>query len=72
MKLLSIKLWKIFSLKTKFFKELAVPVLKYLIRARNKHLKDKDSAKRQKYLVFAVENRFYDIFFDLSKDRCME
>ena len=60
-----------FLFKEKIFKELAGPVLKYLIRrfyARNEHLNDKDGAKRQRYLLFAVKNRFYDVFFDLTKD----
>ena len=58
-------------LKDKAFKELARPVLKYLVRRfyeRKENLNDENGVKRQEYLVFAFENRLYDVFFELSKD----
>ena len=58
-------------LNGKVFKELSKPVLKYLVRRfyeRKEHLKDKDGAKRQKFLIFAVKHRVFDVFFELSKD----
>ena len=50
---------------------MARPVIKYLIRRlyeRKEQLNDENGAKLRKYLVFAVENRLYDIFFELIKD----
>ena len=52
---------------------MASPVLKYLLRRFNVSLnngkvEDKYGAQRQKFLIFAVENRLYDVFFELSKD----
>ena len=50
------------------FKELASPVLKYLIRRLYERNENWKRDKLRKYLVFAVKNRLYDVFFDLSKD----
>ena len=57
-------------LEDKFFKELAAPVLKYLIRRyyeRKDYVTDEWGFKGRKYLEFAVENRFYDVFFEMGK-----
>ena len=58
-------------LEDKVFKELAVPVLKYLIRRyfeRKDYVTDEWGFKGREYLEFAVENRFYDVFFEMGKD----
>ena len=60
-------------LKRNVFKELAGPVLKYLIRRYyakldKGKLSDEDGTYRRKYLVFAVTSRLYDVFFELGKD----
>ena len=57
----------------KVFKELSSSVLKYLIRQFYLSLSkgnevDKYGLKRQTYLIFAVENQLYDVFFELGKD----
>ena len=50
----------------KMFSKIGQPVLKYLIRRFNVRLnngkvEDKYGAQRQNFLIFAVENRLYDV-----------
>ena len=58
-------------LQDKAFKVLASPVLKYLIRRfyeRKEILNDNYFYKRRQFLIFVVENRLYDVFFEMNKD----
>lgn len=58
------------------FKELAVPVFKYLARILMAALRkgiscDRNGSKRKRLLLYAAENGFFEFIFEIRKDRLL-